>query len=159
MNRRQILVLGTAATALGQSLVAQAQTQAEAAGGQGAAMPNGHEHHGAGARYTALVAATSACISAGDACLTHCLVMLGEGDKELALCAKTVRDTIAACTALRELAAANSPHVQDLARVVAGICGDCEAECKKHGQHPECRDCEKACRECRQLCERVSLAA
>jgi Cys-rich four helix bundle protein (predicted Tat secretion target) len=67
---------------------------------------------------------------------------LGEGDKELAGCAKTVRDTIAACTALRELAAADSPHAKDLAKVFSGICGDCEAECKKHEKHSVCKDCE-----------------
>jgi hypothetical protein len=37
---------------------------------------------------------------------------------------------------------ADSPHVKDLAKVVSGICGDCEAECKKHEKHSVCKDCE-----------------
>ena len=121
-------------------------------------MPAGHAHHTSGSRYADLVSATSNCISTGDACLSHCLILLGQGDKELATCARTVRDTIAACTALRELAAADSPHVKALAKVVSGICSDCEAECKKHEKHSVCRDCEKACHDCKELCDKVAAA-
>jgi Cys-rich four helix bundle protein (predicted Tat secretion target) len=143
MNRRQILEFGAAATLATVAGVAIAAV----------------DPHGAGSRYADLVAATSHCVTAGDACLTHCLTLLGEGDKELAGCAKTVRDTIAACSALRELAAADSPHVKDLARVVSSICGDCEAECRKHERHPVCKDCEKACHDCREVCDRAAAAA
>jgi len=37
---------------------------------------------------------------------------------------------------------ADSPLVKDLAKVVGGIFGDCEAECKKHEKHSVCKDCE-----------------
>jgi Cys-rich four helix bundle protein (predicted Tat secretion target) len=121
-------------------------------------MPTGHEHHASGPPHADLVAATSHCISTGDACLSHCLLLLGQGDKELADCARTVRDTIAACTALRELAAADSPHLKALAQVVSGICSDCESECKKHEKHPVCKDCEKACHDCKELCDKVAAA-
>jgi Cys-rich four helix bundle protein (predicted Tat secretion target) len=159
MNRREILGFGTAATFATVAGIAMAADDPQAGGHDIHQMAAGHEHHGAGSRYADLVAATSHCVTAGDACLSHCLTLLGEGDKELAACAKTVRDTIAACTALRELAAADSPHVKDLAKVVSGICGDCEAECKKHEKHSVCKDCEKACRDCKEVCDRVSAAA
>ena len=159
MNRREILGIGTAATLATVAGIAMAADDPQAGAHGMHRMAAGHEHHGAGSRYADLVASTSHCVTAGDACLSHCLTLLGEGDKELAACAKTVRDTIAACTALRELAAADSPHVKDLARVVSGICGDCEAECKKHEKHSVCKDCEKACHDCKDICDRVSAAA
>ncbi len=160
MNRREILGFGTAATLTTVAGVAMAADDPQAGGHDMHQIAAGHEHHGAGSRYADLVAATSHCVTAGDACLSHCLTLLGEGDKDLAACAKTVRDSIAACTALRELAAANSPHMLDLANVVSGICGDCEVECKKHERHSVCKDREKACHhDCKEVCDRVSAAA
>ena len=148
MNRREVL---TAASALSLAGIATRALAVDPT-------PAGHEHHASESRYADLVSATSNCIAAGDACLSHCLVLLGQGDKELATCARTVRDTIAACTALREVAAADSPHVKALAKVVSGICSDCEAECKKHEQHPVCKDCEKACHDCKEICDKVAAA-
>jgi len=159
MNRREILGMGTAASLASIAGMAIAADDPHTAGHDMHAMAAGHEHHGVASPYADLVAATSHCVTAGDACLSHCLTLLGQGDTEVAACSKTVRDTIAACTALRELASANSPHVKDLARVVSSICGDCEAECKKHEKHPVCKDCEKACRDCKEVCDRVSAAA
>ena len=157
MNRRNILEWVSGGALL--SLVAVSRADEPAAGGHDMhQMASGHEHHG-GFKYADLIAATSQCVTAGDACLSHCLTLLGEGDKELPTCAKTVRDTIAACTALRELAAADSPHVKDLTKVVGAICKDCEAECKKHEKHSVCMDCEKACRDCEESCNKVAAAA
>ena len=156
MNRREILGIGTIA---GLGVVAGAAFAAEdthAGDHAGHQMPAGHEHHGS--KFSDLAAAASHCVLTGDACLSHCLTLLGQGDKELANCAKTVRDTVAACAALRELAAADSPHVKDLAKVVSGICADCEAECKKHEKHSVCRDCEKACHDCKDLCDKAAAA-
>ena len=159
MNRRDILTIGTTSALATFAEVAIAHGDPQAGGHDNHSAAAGHEHHAAGSRYSALIASTSQCVTAGDTCLSHCLTLLGEGDKELAACAKTVRDTIVACTALRELAAADSPHVKDLAKVVSGICGDCEAECKKHEKHSVCKDCEKACHDCNEICDRVSAAA
>jgi len=148
MNRRDVLTAASTITLAGMTAQALAAD----------AMPAGHDHHASGSRFADLVRATSNCISTGDACLSHCLVMLGQGEKDLAACARTVRDAIAACTALRELAAADSPHVPALAKVVSGICSDCEAECKKHEKHAVCKECEKACRDCKELCDKVAAA-
>lgn len=157
MNRRNLLRIGTA-TGLG--MIAAAAVGAEDASPAGHIthpMPAGHEHQSS--KYGGLIAAASNCVTTGDVCLSHCLTMLGQGDKDLADCARTVRETIAACTALRELAAAESPHLRDMAKVVSGICADCEAECKKHDKHAVCRDCAKACRECKDACDKASAAA
>jgi len=157
MNRRDMLSAGTILGLGSMASAALAAADAPSAAHAGHDMPAGHEHHGS--KFADLVAASSECISTGDACLSHCLTLLGQGDKELAPCAKTVRDTIAACTALRELAAADSPHVKALAKVVSAICADCEAECKKHAKHEVCRDCEAACRDCKGHCDKVAAAA
>lgn len=152
MNRRELLQ----ATAIsGLSLAATAGQAAD----NPAAMPGTagkHVHEAMPSPYRDLVTSASTCVSAGEVCLSHCLTMLAEGDTELAACARTVRDTIAACSALQQLAAANSPRVQEFAKVVAEICGDCQAECHKHEKHPVCRDCEKACQDCKQACEKAA---
>ena len=106
--------------------------------------------------YGDLVRTSAACVSTGELCLSHCLTRLGQGDTELAACARTVRDTIAACGALQQLAAANSAHTREFAQVVAKVCADCQAECNKHEQHPVCRNCEKACQDCRQECDKAA---
>ncbi len=148
MNRREVLDLVTAAglTAVSAAAIAADTPPAHA----------GHDHAAMSGKYSALVAATSKCVTTGDACLSHCLTLLGQGEKDLAACARTVRDTIAACTALCELAAANSPHVAALAKVVADVCRGCKAECDKHDKHQPCRDCGEACAQCAKECDKVA---
>jgi Cys-rich four helix bundle protein (predicted Tat secretion target) len=132
------------------------------AAGQAADPPmSGHEHHdhAAMSRYGDLVVDTTHCVNTGEACIAHCLVLLGQGEKELAACAQSVRDTVAACTALRQMAAANSPHVAKLAGVVADICTDCETECRKHeNKHKVCHDCAEACAQCAKECQKAAAA-
>jgi len=152
MNRRELLQ----ATALSGLTLARADDRAAE---NPIPAPEGagkHVHNATPAPYRDLVRTSSACVSTGDLCLSHCLSRLGEGDTELATCARTVRDTVAACGALQQLAAANSPHVREFAKVVSQVCADCQAECHKHDQHPECRDCGKACQDCKQACDKVA---
>ena len=150
MNRREILG-AVAVTGLATSLAARAADDPAV----------GHEHHhdhaAAAGNYPDLVAATSHCVVTGEACIAHCLTLLGEGDKEMAACAKTVQSVIAACTALRELASANSPRVGRLAAVVADICQDCETECRKHeSKHSVCHDCAESCAGCLKECQKAA---
>jgi Cys-rich four helix bundle protein (predicted Tat secretion target) len=148
MNRRELLeVLAVAGLA--------AATTAPAAD---TAMPeHAHHDHAAMGKYGDLVAATSHCVNKGETCLAHCIALLGDGEKELAACAKTVEDIIASCTALRQMAAANSPHVAKLAGVVADICSDCETECRKHEKkHRVCHDCAEACAQCAKECQKAA---
>jgi Cys-rich four helix bundle protein (predicted Tat secretion target) len=122
----------------------------------------GHEHHDHAAmtgRYAELVVATSHCVKTGEACIAHCLLLLGEGEKEMAACAKTVQDVIASCAALQQMAAGNSPHVTKLAAVVGDICKDCETECRKHeAKHSVCHDCAEACAQCAKECQMAASA-
>ena len=154
MNRRELLEI---VSSVGLTTISAAVVAAETPPAQGVQnTPGVHDHAAMSGKYAALIAATSKCVNTGDACLSHCLTLLGQGDKDLAACAKTVRDTIAACTALRELAAANSPHVAPLAKVVAGICRDCKSECDKHEKHQVCRECGEACAQCAKECDKAA---
>ena len=99
MDRRELLEVIAAAgiTTAGAALAADVTPPAA---------EHKHHDHAAMSKYGDLVADTTRCVNTGEACIAHCLVLLGEGDKELAACAKTVQDTVASCTALRQKAAA-----------------------------------------------------
>ena len=148
MDRRELLgVIGVAS--LGVTTAAQAADEPT--------VEHAHRDHAAMGKYGDLVMATSHCVNKGEACLAHCITLLGDGEKELAACAKTVEDIIASCTALRQMAAANSPHVAKLAAVVGDICNDCEAECRKHEKsHRVCHDCAEACAQCAKECQKAA---
>jgi Cys-rich four helix bundle protein (predicted Tat secretion target) len=146
MNRRELLEVLAVASVMGTVSARAADPPMTA-----------HDHSAMMNPYGGLVAATSHCVRTGDACIAHCLLLLGEGDKEMAGCAKTVQDVIAACTALQGMAAANSPHVAKLAAVVADICKDCETECRKHEKkHRVCHDCAEACAQCAKECQKAA---
>lgn len=122
----------------------------------GSALAADHEHHhdhGSAPRHAALIAATGDCLQRGEACLAHCLVLLGKGDKEMAACAQSVNQMLAVCGALARLAAQDAPATSALARVAADVCADCEQECRKHEtKHAECKACAEACASCRKAC-------
>lgn len=120
-----------------------------------------HEHHhdhGAMAGSNGpIITATADCMKAGEACLAHCLVLLGQGDKEMAGCAKAVNEMLALCTALFKLASQNSSRVPALAKVVADACASCEKECRKHDKkHAECKACAEACATCLKECKKLA---
>ncbi len=141
MDRREILgMLG--ATAMGASALP--------AMGQ-----HDHSGHAAGA-HKSLADAASACSTAADACVTHCVDMLAGGDKSLQYCAATSREVATVCSGLQSLAAQNSPHLASYAKVAAEICKDCEAECRKHSQHAVCKACGDSCAACAAECEKVA---
>lgn len=131
MNRRQVLI--------------GAGTLALAAAAKAANKDKPAEAHARGGAMQPLVDATADCMKKGEACETHCLTMLGTGDKTMAACAATARDMLASARALLTLASAGSKHTRAIAKACAEICKDCEAECRKHAQHPPCSDCADAC--------------
>lgn len=152
MERRQLI--RSAGFALAAALVttrdATAQAQQPTAKGTG----GHHAHHGTSAKTELLVDALNECISKGEACLAHCLILLGEGDKSVAACARSVVETVALCEGLRKLAAQGSKRAPELARMARAACLDCEKECRKHEKkHAECRECAKACAACAKECE------
>jgi len=103
MNRRELLLggLAMAGTALvGRAMAAEHQHDMGGMAGLGHDM--GAHHHDA--PYAALALAASDCLQKGQACLSHCLVLLGEGDKAMAGCAQSVNQMLALCAAVQQLA-------------------------------------------------------
>lgn len=159
MERREML--GGVAVLAAASLVsagAAAQSSKSAPAGKDAAKSPAagghHEHHGASAKTELLVDAVSDCINKGEACIAHCLILLGEGDKAMAACARSVSEMIAVCEGLRKLAAQGSKRAAEVARIAMNVCLDCEKECRKHeNKHAECRACAKSCADCARECK------
>lgn len=145
LNRRELL-LGTAA------VMAAAGTSSVLAGEHDAHL----HHHDASARNTGLIEAASDCALKAQICLQHCLVLLGQGDQSMAACARSSSQVEAMCAALQNLAAAESRHLPQLAKVAMDICKDCEVECKKTNKHPECKACEEACAACYKECKKIA---
>lgn len=121
-----------------------------------------HEHHhppAAGAAppvrgQAALQAAASQCVAVGQVCLAHCVKLLGEGDKSMADCARTVSQMLPLCQALVSLAGQASALTPALARVALDACNRCADACKVHaGHHAECKACYEACLECIKQCK------
>lgn len=141
------------------SLLTLAGASLAAFASQAAANSHQHHniHHGHGqTQHDALVAAASKCISTGEACLAHCLVLLAEGDKPMAACAQSVNETLAICTALRSLAGQQSNHTPAMAKVALDACLECEKECTKHAdKHAECKACMEACADCAKECKKL----
>lgn len=148
MNRREFVAAAgtlTMAMAAGEAL-AQADHASHA----------GHAA-GAGARYHHLEETSAHCVMTGQDCLRHCLDTFAAGDTTLAACAKSVRELVAVCAALQDLAVANSLYVPALAKVVLTVCTDCEKECRKHADHhAECKACADACKDCAEECRKLN---
>jgi Cys-rich four helix bundle protein (predicted Tat secretion target) len=123
----------------------------------------GHEHH-AGHDHAKmknpngkLIASTSDCISKGQLCVDHCLMLLADGETEMAGCARSVHQMLALCGALQQLAGLNSGHLKPLAKVAMAACQNCEDECRKHEKdHAVCKDCGDACAACHKECKALS---
>lgn len=119
--------------------------------------PHAHHHHEMASPAAALAAAASDCVQKGEACIEHCIVLLGDGDKDIAACAQSVSQTKAICAALQTAANANSKYLPRLAALAKDACRDCAAECKKHADHhSQCKDCMDSCEACARQCEKFA---
>ena len=49
--------------------------------GNALAAEHDHHMHGAGGKLQPLIEAAGSCIQKGEACLSHCLILLGNGEK------------------------------------------------------------------------------
>lgn len=128
--------------------------------GNGVAAEHEHHHHHDATKnnpYGELGQTAMHCVLLGEACLDHCLDLLGQGDKSLAACAKSVEPLLAICNALRQLSTYQSPHVPKLAKLALEICKTCETECRKHKEHEPCRQCADACAECARECGKFAV--
>ncbi|MBL0123856.1 MAG: four-helix bundle copper-binding protein [Betaproteobacteria bacterium] len=143
MNRREALQ-SAAVLAL-----AVAATSASAADDQT------HKHdHAAMLKYQPLLNAMGDCITKGEVCLAHCLVLLGDGDKSMAECSKSVNQMLAICNALQKLAAQQSKRTPALVKIALETCTECEKECRKHEKkHAECKACAESCAESIKQCK------
>lgn len=144
MDRRSLIQ--TAATSALAALATTAVAQDKGA--------HAHHHHHGGGMNDGLVASSVACLSTGQACLAHCLVLLGQGEKEMAECAQSVNQLLAICDALHKVAIQQGSMLKDLARVAAKTCDECEKACRKHAsKHAECKACADACADCVKQCK------
>lgn len=144
MNRREMLTVAGAGILVAGTAAAQPKT------------PD-HQHMSHGENKAAALAHSAAhCVSMGQACIDHCLDSFAKGDTSLAVCARKVDELISVCATLAKLASANSPHLGAMAKFALAVCKDCEAECRKHIQHPTCKACAEACAECAKECQKFA---
>jgi Cys-rich four helix bundle protein (predicted Tat secretion target) len=113
-------------------------------------------HEGMKNPYLKLIQTTGDCVQKGQLCIDHCLMLLADGDKEMAACARSVHQMLAMCTALQQLASYESKQVKAVARIAMEMCKDCEDECRKHeNKHAACHDCAESCAACYKACKEV----
>jgi len=113
-------------------------------------------HEGMKKPYLKLIQTTGDCIQKGQLCIDHCLMLLADGDKEMAACARSVHQMLALCTALQQLASYQSKQVKAVALIAMDMCKECEDECRKHEKkHAVCHDCAEACAACSKACKNV----
>lgn len=154
MDRRKMLKVATGGmmlAAAGNAVFAAEKTK----------QPAGHEHmHGSGNsinKNQSLIDAAFDSVKKGQACLQHCIELLGQGEKELGKCAMVVNDMIAACAAIEQLGNYNSPHLAKMAKVVMDICQDCEKECRKfEKKHEACKISADSCAVCFNECKKIA---
>lgn len=151
MQRREMLkaVAGVVAVSMTASLMAADE---------------GHEHHhdhdaSNGKGYAPLIDTSLDCIKTGEACLAHCLLLMREGDNQMAACAQSVVELLTTCDALMKLASQKSRFTPDQAKVTAEVCASCEEQCRKfENKHAECKACADACASCLKECKAIIAA-
>lgn len=117
-----------------------------------------HHHHGASHPNQDVIDASGHCLAVGQACHQHCLELLAQGNREMAACAASVTEMLAACQALQQLASHKSKHLGKMARVALDVCKQCEDECRKHEKkHQACKDCAEACAACAKECQKLAV--
>lgn len=151
MNRRDaILTTG--------SMFVSASLGALACGGATAGAQNAKAPPAGGSSSpTGLGDAALDCLAKGNACVAHCIRMLGAGETAMAGCARSSYDMTVAMEALAKLAASGSSHLPAYAKLAAEFCRDCVAECAKHAdKHTVCKDCMDACTRTIAACQAVA---
>jgi Cys-rich four helix bundle protein (predicted Tat secretion target) len=138
MNRREVVLAGVGAAAVGVALRNRAEAEPAASAAPG---------------HSPLIDSAFACLQLGQACQQHCLTLLSKGDTSLAECASTIAAMLPLCAAL---AVQDSARLKALALVCAEVCRDCEKACRKHeGHHAICKQCADSCAACAGQCDKV----
>ena len=145
MNRRELL--------LGAAAMAAAVTASKAFAAEHEHMAHDHKS----GRNAQLIAAAADCALKANICLQHCIVRMGQGEKELANCARSASNLMSMCETLQHFASAESRFLPQVAKLAMEICKDCEEECKKTEKHPECKACGEACAACYKECKKIAV--
>ncbi|MDJ0514499.1 MAG: Csp1 family four helix bundle copper storage protein [Methyloceanibacter sp.] len=145
-NRRELLVgaalAGLAAPLAGSALAA-----------------DGHEHHAHhGPHHPELTKLALDCVGLGEACVAHCIKLMGTGDTSLTDCLIAVNAMLPMCATLARYAASDAKRLNELAAVCIDVCDDCAKECEKHPEHAECKACGDACVDCIKACKDLIAA-
>jgi len=123
-------------------------------------LASGSKHHHKGPSNEGLVKSSSHCTASGNACIAHCLILLGNGNTKMAECAKSVNLMMPMCNAVGYHAAANSKYLHDMVSICKGVCEDCEKACRKHeDEHAECKACAESCADMVAACKAYLKAA
>lgn len=146
MNRRELLVsLGTTVGALTASKLAFGADKKKTA-----TSDSGHPHQKA-------IDAALECLKTGEACISHCQMMLANGDKSMGECLKTALEMTAMCRAFASLAQYQSKSLKKVAAACAEVCRNCEKACEVHAsKHGVCHDCMSSCKACATECEKIA---
>lgn len=143
MDRRTLLLNGVALA--GAAIVGNAQASA-----------HDHSHHHDTPDHINLATSAADCLQKGQVCLNHCLELLGQGEKDMAACAKSVNQMLALCGALQQLANQGSKQLSKLAAIALDVCQQCQEECKKHAnKHESCKACGESCAACAKECKKL----
>lgn len=143
-SRREILA-GAALAGLAVPLAGRAAAKSE------------HQHHGS--HHAELTRLALDCVGHGEACVAHCVKVLGTGDPSLADCLVTVNAMLPMCAALARYAATDAKRLKQLAKVCIDVCDDCAKECEKHAaEHEECKVCGESCVACIKACKKLIAA-
>ena len=147
MNKREWMTSSAALAMVAMAGKASAQ----------AAAPHAHHHMAGPGPNAALMAAAADCTGKSQICLSHCLDLLANGEKDMLGCGKAVNETIAMCTALQALAAQDAKGLKAFAKLAETTCLACEKECRKHeDKHKECKDCAESCVACAKECKAIA---
>ncbi|MEM7398404.1 MAG: Csp1 family four helix bundle copper storage protein [Pseudomonadota bacterium] len=120
---------------------------------------SGHEHHAHhGSHHPELTKLALDCVGLGEACVAHCIKLLGTGDTSLADCLTAVNAMLPMCATLARYAASDAKRLNELAAVCIDVCDDCAKECEKHPEHAECKACGDACVDCIEACKELIAA-
>ena len=124
-----------------------------------AAAESGHEHHHHhAAHHPELTKLALNCVGLGEACVAHCIKLMGTGDTSLKDCLTAVNAMLPMCATLARYAASDAKRLNELAAVCIDVCDDCAKECEKHLEHAECKACGEACVDCIDACKDLIAA-
>jgi len=142
MNRREALAILTSAIA-GLGILMAGDTAALARPGK------------ADDLYVRCARACNDCKAACEACVKHCTAMIKAGAKEHEKTRRLSEDCGDICTTAARLCARKGPLTPAICEACAKACDACGAECGKHPDMKDMRDCARSCQVCAKACREL----